>query len=100
MVEITIHLAPRVDGSVAVSAQLNHRSWDHLATSDAVQASSRSLSGLRASFEGGHRPLQDPVTLAQIGEQLRDTFPRPFYGELKGRPARLLGRPEVVTIKA
>ena len=91
MAQIEIHLSPREDGSVAVSAKLPGSHAEHIVPSVGVQAVRRNVAELMASFETGLRPLADPVLLAVIGLQLRDVFLRPINGAMTDdTPLRLL----------
>ncbi|MBM4050731.1 MAG: hypothetical protein FJ279_37005, partial [Planctomycetes bacterium] len=50
-----------------------------MARAEAVKAARHSVDALTAGFESGKPPLADPVALAQLGGQLRDTFLAPLY---------------------
>lgn len=89
MAQIDIQLTPRSDGSVAVSAQLPAGRGKHLAPGDAVSAVRRDVARLMSMFEAHGRPLVDPVTLVEVGRQLRDVFLAPLSGLAKALNANL-----------
>jgi hypothetical protein len=87
MREFRILLTPREDGSVAITADLEATHWEHQADASAVQAVRKRAAKLNELFDSGHRPLDDPVDLANLGRALCDTFLAPFAETLTALPA-------------
>jgi tetratricopeptide (TPR) repeat protein len=88
MQELSIRLEPAGDGSVAVSARIDDGRWDHIAKADAVKQVRRGVAEFMATFDSHRRPVKDPVTLIEIGRQLRDTFLEPLAAKLEHLPER------------
>ena len=71
---VAIHIGRQDDGSVRVEASGADPPWTHTVSMAEVKSAQGMVAALMDSFESGHRPLTDPVALAELGRNLHKTF--------------------------
>ncbi|OYW75056.1 MAG: hypothetical protein B7Z37_15045 [Verrucomicrobia bacterium 12-59-8] len=74
MPNLIIHLRHTDDGRIKATLASDHGSHEFHAEQAAFDSLLQKTTALTESFEGGKRPLADPVTLSDLGHLLKDTL--------------------------
>ena len=83
MADITLRLKKESDGRVRATLGPANGCPEHLAEEVAVKALLQAAAELAQSFESGKRPLADPVSLSNLGNQLKDTLLGPLWMDME-----------------